>query len=81
MPLGFFRLVALMVGSKFLPLMSHSISPPALPRWTSKIMRSFIMLCQFDGIGGISHIRPVGMRLWSGTAGRSPMTIFIIGTL
>ena len=37
LPAGFFRLVPTVAGSNGEPLISHSISPPALPRSSSKI--------------------------------------------
>src|SRR6185312_15703160 len=68
------------VGSNSTPLINHSISPPALPRCSSKISRSSSRLCQFDGSGGRSRsvVDDDGTEL-SGAS--SPMTIFIIGIL
>jgi hypothetical protein len=69
------------VGSNSFPLINHSSSPPALPRWTSKMSRSSSSVCQFDGSGGTSRSVVVGpgRTLLSGAS--SPMTIFIIGIL
>src|SRR3954453_12594467 len=69
------------VGSNSTPLMSHSISPPALPRCSSKISRSSSRLCQFDGSGGRSRSLVVGEGSTELSGASSPMTIFIIGIL
>ena len=63
--------------------MSHSISPPALPRWTSKIRRLSISCFQLDGSGGRSRsfVCGVGMTLLSSGMSSPSMTIAIIGTL
>ena len=67
-----------MVGSNCLPLINHSISPPALPRLTSKISRLSISDFQLLGNGGSSRMN-VGIWLLSGAS--SPMTNLIIGTM
>src|SRR5690242_5867164 len=69
------------VGSNTLPLINHSISPPALPRCSSKISRSSSRLCQFDGSGGRSRSVVVDDGSTELSGASSPMTIFIIGIL
>src|SRR4249920_3517147 len=81
LPALFFRLVATVDGSNCLPLISHSISPPRLPRSTSKINRLSIMVCQFGGTGGRSRNRTLGSGITLLSGASSPITNFSTGTL
>ena len=78
LPAGFRRLVATWAGSNGLPLISHSISPPTLPRWTSKIVRLAISVFQLLGTAG-AGAGACGITLLSGAS--SPMTNLRTGTL
>src|SRR3954454_16108852 len=86
-PAGFCWLVRTFAGSNGLPLISHSISPPALPRFPSKISRFFIRSFHFGefGVGtdgrSRSFVVGLGITLSSVSGGGPSMTIFIIGTL
>ena len=81
LPALFFRLVATVVGSNGLPLISHSISPPAAPRCTSKIepvvQQALPVARQRRQIAQLHRRR--GITLSSGAS--SPMTNFSTGTL
>ena len=61
--------------------MSHSSSPPAEPRWTSKISRSSSRVFQFDGSGGRSRSFVVGLGVTELSGASSPITIFMTGIL
>jgi hypothetical protein len=63
LPALFFRLLPTTAGLKICPLMSHSSSPPALPRSSSKIILLSRRFCQFDGRSGNARIKPLGIWL------------------
>src|SRR4051812_50124597 len=77
-PAGFFMLTAGLNGSKGLPLISHSSSPPALPRCTSKMRRFSRRLFQLLGSGGSSPLF-FGVSVVAGAL--LPLTVFVRGVL
>ena len=63
-----------------MPLISHSVSPTALPRCTSKILRSASIAFHLSALGSGTTSRSLaGILLLSGAS--SPMTNLMIGTL
>ena len=60
LPAGFFRLRAPWLGSNALAVDQPLDLAAALPRWTSKISRLSIRLCQLLGSGGRSRSLVVG---------------------